>query len=151
MSDLVVQLEMEKSKRIAAMLSTFAKMGRPDLATEFKGIFALSDSIELLSRPVTRTRNPKAASLQEVNNTPAPDGFVLSDEVRRAIQKIDGERGDILFYGCNIRATSDSLSRVKCFAAEGSFPVHRGSASIYYRRFRFVARPSPLHLDLAGK
>mgnify|MGYP003393983206 CR=1 FL=1 len=92
MSDLVIQLEAEKAKRVAAILSSFEKIGHPELAEEFRAIVTLDNAIALVSRPAIRIRSSKASSLHGVNDTPAPAGFVLSDEVRRAIRKIKAER-----------------------------------------------------------
>lgn len=87
MSDTTIQLlESEKAKRISALYAR-----HPEVVDEVKAIFTIGDTIDLLKQPVTRARASRSQTAP-VNDTPAPDGFVLSDEVRRAIRQITSER-----------------------------------------------------------
>src|SRR5690242_11610950 len=80
----------EAERREAALMAKLAKIGRDDLATEYRDIITLRNAADVMGKPVTRFAT--RARVVDANASPPPEGFVLSVAVRNAVREMTKPR-----------------------------------------------------------
>lgn len=92
MTDLATGLHQEMNRREAAFLSKLQKNGHLELLDEYRAINTLRDALGLLSKQQVRGRARVTGSTPTELQDDAPDGFVLSDEIRKVIRNLAADR-----------------------------------------------------------
>lgn len=95
MSAITSNLQTEIARRETAFVARLMKNGLDELVNEYQAIVTLRQAAEVLSKPAQRNRYSWRVrnELQQSNAAHhAPEGFILSEEVRTAVRGIQKQR-----------------------------------------------------------